>query len=193
MKRIFVVHGWQGHPDEVWFPWLKNELENRGFQVSLLQMPDTEYPVIEKWVPYLANAVGDADEQTYFVGHSIGCQAILRYLEALPSNIKVGGAVFVAGFLHLTGVEKPDEVLMCWPWINNSIDFEKVRTHTNNFIAIFSDNDIFVPLTNEKLFEQNLKAKTVVLHNMNHFNNKRNPQYKQIPAILNLFLEIADK
>ena len=41
MKRLFVIHGWDGHPDEVWFPWLMTELENNGFQVSLLQMPET--------------------------------------------------------------------------------------------------------------------------------------------------------
>ena len=28
----------------------------------------------------------------------MGCQTIARYLETLPDEIKVGGAVFVAGF-----------------------------------------------------------------------------------------------
>ena len=25
-KRVFIVHGWGGHPDEGWFPWLSSEL-----------------------------------------------------------------------------------------------------------------------------------------------------------------------
>ena len=43
-------------------------------------------PRIQKWVSKLAQTVGDADKQTYFVGHSMGCQTIVRYLEKLPEN-----------------------------------------------------------------------------------------------------------
>jgi len=41
-KRAFLIHGWAGSPDEGWRPWLKTELEKRGFRVfalnSLLQL-----------------------------------------------------------------------------------------------------------------------------------------------------------
>lgn len=33
MKRIFIAHGWDGCPEEGWFPWLKKELEIREFEV----------------------------------------------------------------------------------------------------------------------------------------------------------------
>ena len=81
---------------EGWFPWLKRELEERGFQVFIPHLPDSDKPRIEKWIPALADAVGTADANTYFVGHSMGCQAIARYVETLDQ--KIGGAVFVAGF-----------------------------------------------------------------------------------------------
>lgn len=42
---------------------------------------------------------GHPDENTYFIGHSIGCQSIDRYLEILPSETKIGGVVYVAGWL----------------------------------------------------------------------------------------------
>ena len=38
VKRVFVVHGWDGHPAEGWFPWLKKELEKRGYLVNVLRM-----------------------------------------------------------------------------------------------------------------------------------------------------------
>src|SRR3989338_169649 len=98
MKRVFIVHGWGGHPEEGWFPWLKKELEAKGFKVFVPQLPDAENPRIQKWVPKLAETVGVPDEETYFVGHSMGCQTIARYLESLPAEIKIGGAIFVAGF-----------------------------------------------------------------------------------------------
>ena len=33
-KRVFIVHGWDGYPEEVWFPWLKKELEAKGFEAQ---------------------------------------------------------------------------------------------------------------------------------------------------------------
>ena len=30
MKKVFIIHGWEGYPEEGWFPWLKKELESRG-------------------------------------------------------------------------------------------------------------------------------------------------------------------
>ena len=79
-KRVFIVHGWDGYPEEGWFPWLKKELEAKDFEVYVPQLPDAENPRIYKWVPKLAEIVGVPDEQTYFIGHSMGCQTIARYL-----------------------------------------------------------------------------------------------------------------
>ena len=97
-KRVFVIHGWEGYPEEGWRPWLRKELEGKGFEVIIPAMPDTATPTFAKWVPYLAQTVGAADENTYFVCHSLGCITTLRYLETLKENQKIGGVVFVAGF-----------------------------------------------------------------------------------------------
>ncbi|MBI2582787.1 alpha/beta hydrolase, partial [Candidatus Azambacteria bacterium] len=66
--RVFIIHGWEGYPEEGWFPWLKRELESRGFEVRVPAMPDTAKPKIEAWISYLAELVGKPDENTYFVG-----------------------------------------------------------------------------------------------------------------------------
>jgi hypothetical protein len=109
--RVILVHGWDGSPEGGWFPWLKKEMENKGFKVLAPQLPKPEEPRISNWVPKIKEAVGEPDEQTYFVGHSMGCQAIARYLAALPEGTKVGGAVFVAGFFKsLTGLEDEEVV-----------------------------------------------------------------------------------
>ncbi|MBI2594612.1 alpha/beta hydrolase, partial [Candidatus Curtissbacteria bacterium] len=137
-KRVFIVHGWDGNPNEGWFPWLKREFEAKGFEVFVPQLPDAENPRIHKWVPALAETVGQPDEQTYFVGHSMGCQTIARYLESLPEGQKVGGAVFVAGFFkHLTGLEdNPDVRETDKHWLGTPLDLGKVRLHLNKSVAI---------------------------------------------------------
>ncbi len=191
-KRVFIIHGWEGHPGEGWLPWLKKELENRGFAVSVPQMPDTNKPRIEKWIPALAELVGRADEQTYFVGHSMGVQAIARYIETLPEGVKVGGAVFVAGFFkRLTGLEDDMEVQATdRHWLDAPINFDKIKSHLPKSIAIFSDNDPYVPLDNQDDFRDKLGSKIIIEHNMRHFSGDHG--VTELPIALQALLELAN-
>jgi hypothetical protein len=188
-KRVFIIHGWDGYPEEGWFPWLKQELEKKGFQVQVPAMPEPAEPKIKAWVSHLAKAVGDVDEKIFFVGHSIGCQAILRYLASLPADKKVGGAVFVAGWFTLMNLQTEAEKEIAKPWLETPIDFEKVKQHTKKFFAIFSDNDEVVPLDNKELFEQRLGAKTTVRHQKGHFSG--NDGVSELPSALESILVLA--
>jgi len=171
-KQVIIVHGWSSHPKDCWFPWLKQKLEERGYKVIVPAMPDTDEPKIKAWVKHLKEVVGQVDEQTFFVGHSIGCQAIIRYLEGLPVDAKVGGVVFVGGWFKLTNLSGPEEWAIAEPWLENNIDYNKVKSHTKNLVAIFSDNDHWVPLENKKLFAERLGAKTIVEHEKEHFTSE---------------------
>jgi predicted alpha/beta hydrolase family esterase len=59
-------------------------------------MPNPETPKKAEWVEHLQKIVPDPNSDTFFVGHSMGCQAIQRYLEKLSDDQMVGGVVFVA-------------------------------------------------------------------------------------------------
>ncbi len=60
--KVIIVHGWDGNPKECFFPWLKKELEKRGFDVHALSMPKTENPKIGEWVSFLKKAVKRPDK-----------------------------------------------------------------------------------------------------------------------------------
>lgn len=170
MKRVIIVHGWSGHPNEGWFSWLKSELESKGFKVEAPAMPNTDAPEIKAWVSKLSEVVGDHDEETFFVGHSIGCQTIMRYLASLPKTKKVGGAVFVAGWFNLaTDDMDKEEHDIAKPWLETPLDIKIVRKICPKTIAIFSDNDPYVPLSDSELFKQKLGSKIIVEHNRGHF------------------------
>lgn len=169
-KRVFIVHGWDGSPDEPMHKWLKISLEERGFGVIVPEMPNPEVPEINSWVGKLIEVVKNPDKETYFIGHSIGCQTILRYLERLPEEVKIKGIVLIAPFFDLMGIEDEEgSKEIAKPWLKTQIDYKKVKSHTNNIIAIFSDNDPYVSLSNKELFEERLGAKTIVENNKGHF------------------------
>jgi hypothetical protein len=190
-KRVFIIHGWDGFPEEGWFPWLKAELENRGFIVFVPQLPKADEPRINIWVPAIKEVVGTADDQTFFLGHSMGCQAIARYLEGLPEGIKVGGAVFVAGFFkRLSNLEDDDVVRsVSREWLQTPVSLEKVKSHLDKCVAIFSDNDPYVPIDNQEEYKEKLGAKIIVEHEKGHFSGSTGTT--ELPAALEAMTEIS--
>lgn len=168
-KRAFIIHGWGGNPNEPLLHWIAEQLTELGFEVHAPQMPDTDYPTIKTWTTHLASVVGTPQSTDIFVGHSIGCQTILRYLETLPDQTRTQGVYMIAPWFTLTGLETTEEEATAQPWVDTPIDFAKVRQHTDTFFAVFSDNDPFVPLSNKETFEKELGAKTSIEHGKGHF------------------------
>jgi len=188
-KRVFIIHGWGGHPEEGWFPWLKTELEKRGLIVAVPAMPNSDKPKIETWIPFLSRVIGNPDAQTYLVGHSIGCQTIIRYLQTLPAGVKIGGAVFVAGWYDLRNLETEEEKRIVGPWVNKPRDDKKIREAVNHAIAIFSDNDPWVIPENQASWKKRVGAKIIIEHQKGHFSGSDG--IINLPSALDAVLEIA--
>jgi predicted alpha/beta hydrolase family esterase len=151
-----------------WFPWLKKEMEKAGFKVKAPQMPNPIYPRMEDWIPAIRELVKKPNQHTIFIGHSIGCQTILRYIEELPRGTKVGPVFLVAPFFELKGVEKE----LAKPWLESPMDLKKIKKHLTKLVSIFSDDDPLVPISNKKHFSKNFNSKIIVLKGRNHFVTK---------------------
>jgi len=182
-KRVIHIHGWEGYPEEGWKPWLKNELEKRGFTVLIPSMPNTKHPKMDEWLNHLTKVVGTPDENCYLVGHSLGCITILRYIETLKENQKIGGAILIAGFTSNLGYEELES------FFKKPINWEKIKSHCKKFIAIHSDNDPFVSLHYGKMFKEKLNAEVIVEHNMKHFSG--GDGITELPVVLDALLKIS--
>jgi len=186
MKRAFLIHRWDGNPEEPMHVWIKKTLEAKGFDVFVPKMPNPSKPKIKPWIKKIEETVGKSNKEDIFIGHSVGCQAILRYVEKLYKNEKVKKIIFIAPWMYLdkqTIEEEGEEVIeVAKPWMNTPIDFEKVKTHCNEFIAIFSDNDPYVPLYNIDIFRKNLNSEILILNKRGHFDPSHN--IDKLPEIL---------
>ncbi|MDP3696502.1 MAG: alpha/beta fold hydrolase [Candidatus Taylorbacteria bacterium] len=193
IKKVYIIHGWDGSPDEPMLQWLKFNLEKEGHEVVVPAMPEPDVPKVDAWLAKLREVIG-LDSDTILVGHSMGCQAILRYLESFPKPLKIKGVVFIAPWIELdteTIKEEGEEVVeLARPWLETPIDFEKIRTHIRQAVAIFSDDDPFVPLSNRKLFEKELGAKTFVEHEKGHFSPADN--ISELPVALEEIQKMAN-
>ncbi|MDO8509150.1 MAG: DUF1749 domain-containing protein [Nanoarchaeota archaeon] len=173
VKRLFIIHGWGGNPNELLHRCLKKNFSKNGFKVIVPHMPNKDEPLIKEWVSCLNKIVGKADENTYFIGHSIGCQAIMRYLETLPEKTKVGGCIFIAGWFNLDNMETKEEEKIAKPWIKNKIDFNKVKDISQEIKVYLSSNEYYGFIEeNVQTFKEKLGAKVIIEDNMGHFTNE---------------------
>ncbi len=176
MKRIFIIHGWSGSPKRDFIPWLTKELLERGYQVEALKMPLTYTPPVWLWMLYLRRKVGVIDENTYFIGHSLGTRATMFLLQS--QNNKAGGALLVGAlgggwnyvtfpynFLISLGAR-----LIIIGWLLRKIDFKKVKANLIRSTVILSEDDYLIPVQkNKQAFEEGLNPKMVILKNKGHF------------------------
>lgn len=189
MKKAYIIHGWEGYPEEGWFPWLRAKLVQEGFQVVVPAMPDSAKPTQEKWLSCIQDLVTDMDANTYLVGHSLGCITILRFLESLKEGQTVDGAVLVGGFgqnLEYAGYNNELD-----SFFQKKIDWEKIKKHCRKFVAIHSDNDPFVPLKHNHIFVKKLAAESVIEHNKFHFSG--DDGISELPSALEAVLKASNQ
>ena len=184
MKRIFLIHQWSGNPNGDWMPWLKSQLEKLDYQVFTPEMPDTDVPIIDKWVNKLSEVIGTPDKDTYFVGHSIGCQTILRYLDSyrFKPQEKIGGAVFVAGWFNLKNLDDEETEKIAKPWIKTPINLNKIKTVLPKSTLIISDNDPFNYFEENKQKFAQIVTKSVVMPNAGHISGDYG--FDELPEVL---------
>jgi uncharacterized protein len=174
MKRAFIVHCWEGAPELNWYPSVKKELEALGYEVTVPAFPDP--PMMASWVPQLSVAIGEPDEETILIGHSIGCATILRYLETQPDHEKFGKVILVAGFTDDMG---HPELKNFFP---RPYDWAELKKHAAQYIYMYSDNDPEVEPKYADEFAVRLGAKKVLVPGRGHFD--KDDMAKDLPEVV---------
>src|SRR3989344_1795964 len=164
MKKVFIIHGFEGSPNGGWRPWLMGELEKQEIYACALSMPTPENPVCAEWVDEISRHIErNTDDEIYLVGHSLGAPAILRYLESAQAK-KISWAVLVSGPSEKNNNRKIDSFL------NKNFDFVGIKSNCKKFAIIHGDNDPNVPLENAKFLSQELNGELVIVKNGGHLN-----------------------
>jgi len=185
MKKCNIVHGWEGKPDSNWFPWLSQKLEAENFEVNVPVMPNAAHPKRDEWLKTIKEAVGQPDENTYMVGHSLGVVSVLKYIEHLPEGQKIGGAVLAAGFIQ--SIDE-DEIA---DFLNPEVNCDVVKQKAGKIVLIHSDNDPYVPLEQGEYLKRKLDAELIVLPGKGHLNEQDG--VVELPEALNALIQMSRK
>ncbi|MDQ2932911.1 MAG: alpha/beta hydrolase [bacterium] len=167
-KRLFIVHGWGGNSNQPMLKQLEEMGNTLGFETTVVDMPHADVPTIDSWIKHLDSVVMYPDENTYFVGHSLGCQAILRYIQSAESP-QTGGVICIAPAFFIADLETAEDKDIARPWIDNPINFPHLKKVILESVGIFSDNDLTTPLIqNEEIFRK-LSDKIIIEQSKGHF------------------------
>ncbi len=178
MKNAIILHGTGDSPDLFWFPYIKEKLEEKGFEVWLPQLPNAKKPNLKDWITFVLEN-GKFSNETVLIGHSAGAQLILSILE--NSNIKIQKAILVSGYAKPLPKTENDQ--------KNQDDFnwEKIKGKADEFILINSYNDPWECTdTQGKIMADNLHGKLIIMHDGHVGSQKYNQSYKEFPLLATL-------
>ncbi|GAB3829135.1 RBBP9/YdeN family alpha/beta hydrolase [Hymenobacter jeollabukensis] len=185
-KHVYIIPRWGGNSGSDWYPWLKQQLEASSaedqchYEVKPLDMPAWQIPTVSNAADYLA-AMLPAErlrqEETYLVGHSVGCLAILHHLAEINKKdpeLQVGGVLCVAGWFL---IDNPWQDIL--NWMNAPVDYDRARRAipADKLVVMLSDDDPYTTgyQQNEKLWLERLQARVNILPGRQHFSNALDP------------------
>jgi len=176
--RFFIIHGAYGHPDDNWFPWLKQKLEELGHEVHIPKFPTPENQTLENWMKVFQPYMDKIDEETVFIGHSLGPAFILNILEKV--DVKVKACFFVAGFTGFIENEQFDSINKSF--VDREFEWDRIHENCEQFYVINSDNDPYVPIIKGKEIAAKFGTEVITIESAGHFNTESG--YTEFPWLL---------
>lgn len=173
IERIVVMPRWSGTPSSDWYPWLRTALAGWGGALDVLALPEKDAPTIEGCVGAIEDAVADATlGATLLVGHSVGCQAMVRYLAKRPAGVEAAGLLAVAGWW---AVDRPWASIV--PWVETPVDSERARAAAGRTVVLLSDDDPFTAdhEENGQAWQVRMGAEVRLVPGAKHFNGAVEP------------------
>ncbi len=178
--RVIIVHGWGDDPKRGWINWLTGQLESRGIEVIAPAMPNPKRPDFKTWLRVVSEVVGQVDEQTVLIGHSLGCFILLRFLEQYRGAGRLGKLILIAGFI-LPADPKHQSRFEPTP------DFSHIRAVTKRIYCVYSDDDHVVLPSRSKTLHDKLGGELVLDVGKCHFAGLRG--VNQLPSVLDIVLD----
>ena len=165
MKNYFIIHGSFGNKNEHYLPWLKEKLEKQG-EVICLDFPvGVNVQCYESWSKTLDQFKNKINNDTIFIGRSIGPIFAIKYL--INNDLHINKLISVSGFNNYS-VDGGD-----YDKVNKSMfvdDLQSFKNHCNKTVCIISENDPYVKLHALKDFAEKISDKTLNIKDGGHFN-----------------------
>ncbi|MBI2176614.1 alpha/beta hydrolase [Candidatus Woesearchaeota archaeon] len=175
MANFIFIHSTGGNPDECFYPWLRKELEKRGHKAYAPFFPTPLGQTLDNWLREFEPYWQYVNEESVFVGRSIGPAFILRLLE--KSKAKVKAAFLVAGFCSDLGIHEFRPLIKTF--VDKPFKWSRIKANCKKFLVYNADNDLIVSMQKGEELAKNLGTDAIIVENAGHFH------FKKFPKMLN--------
>jgi hypothetical protein len=165
VTNVFIFHGIGGNPEENWFPWLKNELEKLNVTAIVPAFPESDRPDLSRWLTHFDQYKNLINDETMFIGHSLGGAFTLRFLERATQPIHA--AFLVASVWGVMG-NKFDPLMTTFTTL--PYDWKRIRSNASAFHVLHSDNDPYISLKLAEELAKHLGTEEEIIPGGGHFN-----------------------
>lgn len=176
--KILILHGAHGAPETNWFPWLRDQLETSGQEVSTPRFPTPDGQSLETWLGVLNDANDQAPSDTVLVGHSLGVALALRLAER--TDEPYAAAFLAAGFFGELGL--PDYDPINASFFEGGIDWDRVRRGANRWHAYAGDDDPYVPVARSEEIAGHTGGSLTIIEGGGHLNQETG--FVEFPRLL---------
>ena len=183
--NVIVVHGAYGYPEENWFGWLKNRLNQQGIASYVPHLPTPQEQSLSHWLRLFNHSYSHlVHEQTILIGHSLGAAFILRWMA--QSARKIAVAILVGAFIGKVGLNEFDEINQ--RFFNDAFDWQGIKKCSHSFISYYGDNDPYVTKKQFHWIAEQLGARKIIVSQAGHFNTVSG--YSKFPLLLSHLKQI---
>ncbi len=123
-QKVLLVHGFKGGADKNSLPYLKKELEAKGFEVFAPTMTTSAEPDFEQWMEELRPYFEKLSEDDIVVGFSLGGKAAVSALERFQK--KIGHLYLIAPAIEAPKAEYWEKRKTKQPELTGALDKVKV-------------------------------------------------------------------
>ncbi|MFC1748988.1 RBBP9/YdeN family alpha/beta hydrolase [Pseudomonadota bacterium] len=183
MKKVLLIHGFEGGSAENWQPWLESELISAGFVVLNIDLPDSHHPDFDESMSYLRNVSADLGSDDIVIGHSLGGYFALKLCEEKEFGSVILVAPAIGDLLPIKYYKK------IWPMsdveavesvIAHGLDLSAVKAKKK--VAFFGKADPLIPVKSSEILGQDWDIR--ILNKIGHLTSKKFEELRD--AILEL-------
>ncbi len=187
MKRAVILHGTDGTPDLNWFPWLKQKLEAKGYQVWVPLLPENHTPNKQTYNDFLFNQEWDFADNLV-IGHSSGAVSVLNLLEDERCPMIKAGVLVGAWSETKSTILEQEQFKDLFP--EKGFNFERIKSQAPKLLYLHGDNDPYCPPEQAKRLAQQTGSDIIVIPNGHHLGTTRTPKFPELLEALETKLSI---
>ncbi|MBI2583693.1 MAG: alpha/beta hydrolase [Candidatus Aenigmarchaeota archaeon] len=167
---------------EIWYPWIRKQLEDLGLKPIAKNMPDADLARKEYWLPFIEEQLA-GDEDSILIGHSSGTVAALRYAE----NHKLQGIILISAYHTDLG----DEHEKASHYFDEPWQWDKIKQNVKWIIQFHSLNDPYIPIEEARYVAEKLNTEYHEYQDQGHFSSDVGKN--EFPELLDALKKMLDK